>query len=62
MTKVLLTVPEICEATGLGRTKVYQLLQSGELRAVHVGKSVRILPAELERFVGQLQAEQGIDA
>ena len=35
----------------LSRTTVYQLIGSGELRAIHVGRAVRVPESEIERFV-----------
>jgi len=37
-------------ALGLSADRIYRLVRSGELRAIRVGKSVRIEPAELESF------------
>ena len=40
----------------IGRTTVYALMKSGELRPVHIGRSCRISQAEVERYVRRLQA------
>lgn len=45
MDKVLLTPLEAAAALGVGRSKVYELLQSGQLQSVHIGRCRR-LPAE----------------
>jgi excisionase family DNA binding protein len=37
-----LTVKELMVLTGLGRTKCYELVGSGELEAIKVGKAVRV--------------------
>ena len=39
---ILYTVEQFCEATGLGRTKVFELMKSGELETIRVGRSRRI--------------------
>lgn len=54
---LLLTVAEAGQRLSLGRTTVYGLVASGELRAVHVGRSVRIPLAEIEAFASRLIAE-----
>ena len=54
MTKLLHTVPEAAERTGLGRTTIYALLSSGRLGSVKVGTRRLIPAAELERFVESL--------
>lgn len=58
MSKTLLRIPECMETLGLGRSKVYELVTSGELRAIRIGRAVRIPASEVERFVAKLQAEQ----
>lgn len=48
---VLLRAEEAARLLGLGRTSVFALLQSGELRSVTVGRCRRIPVREIERFV-----------
>jgi excisionase family DNA binding protein len=45
MEQLLLRPGEAAEAMGISRSKVYELLASGELPSIRVGKSVRI-PAD----------------
>jgi excisionase family DNA binding protein len=54
--RLLLTPEEAAEVLRVGRTTVYALMKSGELRPVHIGRSCRIGQAELERYVRRLQA------
>ncbi len=42
MDKLLLRPVEAAEAIGIGRSKVYELLASGELPSIHIGGSVRV--------------------
>jgi excisionase family DNA binding protein len=53
-TVVLLRIPEVMERLSLGQTKVYELMSSGELRSVKVGRSRRIASDDLERFIAEL--------
>lgn len=47
-----LKVPEVAELLRLPRTRTYELIQSGELPAVRVGRrSIRVRRDELERFL-----------
>lgn len=48
---LLLTVPDAAKMLAIGKTALYQLIWSGELTPVRIGRSVRFTPAELERFV-----------
>jgi excisionase family DNA binding protein len=54
--RLLLTAEEAANVLRIGRTTVYALMKSGELRPVHIGRSCRISQAELDRFVRRLQA------
>ena len=60
--QTLLRIRDCEHRLGLGRTKIYELIALGELRAVHIGRAVRIPVSEVERFVAQLQADQGDEA
>ena len=51
MDKLLLRPPEVAEALGIGRSKVYELLAQGTLPLVRVGRSIRVPAVELRRWV-----------
>ena len=51
MEQILLRAEEVARALGLGRSKVYELMQSGELPVVRIGRSVRVARAALESWV-----------
>ena len=51
MDKVLLTPVEAATALGIGRSKLYELLQSGRLPSVRIGACRRIPAASIHRFV-----------
>jgi excisionase family DNA binding protein len=49
----LYTIAQTAEALELSRSTVDRLIVTGQLPAVHIGRSVRIQDADLERFVKQ---------
>ena len=53
----LLRVAEVAARLTLSRSKTYELITSGELRALRVGRSRRVLASELERFVAHRMAD-----
>lgn len=53
-TKLLYRVPEVAEALGISRAKVYQLIQSGALRSVKIDSSRLVRFADLMEFVADL--------
>ena len=52
--KLLYRVSEAADLLGLGRSKVYVLMQSGAIRSVKIDGARRIRSDELRRFVDSL--------
>ncbi len=46
-----LSYPEAQKLTGLGKTKLWEIVSSGEIRAAHVGRAVRISRRALEDYM-----------
>lgn len=46
-----LTYPEAQKLTGLGRTTLWTLVSSGEIKAARVGRAVRISRRSLEEYM-----------
>lgn len=53
--KALYSVPEVIEMAGIGRTRLYQELNSGRLKAVKIGKRTCITKAGLESWLSKLE-------
>jgi excisionase family DNA binding protein len=51
--KLLLDVGEVGYALGCGRSLVFRLIATGELRTVKLGRLTRIPLGEVEEFVGR---------
>jgi excisionase family DNA binding protein len=49
--KLLLTISEATHVLAISRSKIYELLNSGNLPSVHIGRSRRIRMTDLEEFV-----------
>jgi excisionase family DNA binding protein len=49
--KLLLTLKEASEVLAISRSKLYDLLNSGYLPSVHIGRSRRLRMSDLEKFV-----------
>lgn len=52
--KLLYRVPEVADALGVSRAKIYQLIQSGTLKSVKIDSSRLIRSADLLEFVADL--------
>jgi excisionase family DNA binding protein len=47
----LLSVEEVCEELGMGRTWVYRRLRSGEIPSVKLGRTIKVRRDELEEYL-----------
>jgi excisionase family DNA binding protein len=54
---LLLTAEETARALRVGRSKVYELMRSGQLRSVKLGGSRRVSTKALAEFVARLEAD-----
>ena len=48
---VALRVEELMPILGIGRNTAYELVRSGKLRSIRVGRQIRIPKAEVLRFL-----------
>lgn len=50
------SVSDVADLLGLGASKIYSLVRSGEIKAVRVGGVIRISRESIERYVASLPA------
>ena len=58
MDKRMLTAVEVAAILGIGRTKVFELMASGELESVAIGRCRRVPIDALDAFVAGLRSPQ----
>lgn len=59
--KLLLKIPEAGARIGVGRSKAYELVASGELFSVRISeRSIRVPVSALKAYVRRLEEEAGI--
>lgn len=58
---LLLTVHEVAEQLGCGRTFVYELISSGEIETVKLGRLRRVPVAALDALVERLRVDARSD-
>ncbi len=51
LARAFFRIPEVCEQLSLGRTAVYRLIASGQLRSCKFGRSTRISASALFEFI-----------
>lgn len=55
----LYSVPEAAVQLSVGRSMVYELLKSGELERVKIGRRSLVLASSIESYINRLRSEQG---
>lgn len=50
----LLKLSEVMAKTGLSRSAVYRVINTGQLKTVKIGRSVRVKESDLHRFIESL--------
>jgi excisionase family DNA binding protein len=51
---LLLTIVEAARLLSVGRTTVYELMERGELRSVHIGRACRVPIVAVNDYVARL--------
>ena len=59
MNPEFLTPAQVQESLGFGKSKVYAMLKDGTLPSIRIGKSVRVDPRALQRWVAELPQKEG---
>jgi excisionase family DNA binding protein len=54
-----MTVAEVAQLMRVSTMTVYRLIKSGELPAVRVGRSYRLRPSDVDRYLGDRYTEAG---
>lgn len=54
----LLTVPQAAALLSIGRTMAYELIATGELEVVHIGRAARVPVAAIEDYVTRLREDR----
>ncbi len=54
--KVALSINEVLEEISIGRTKLYESINNGHLKALKCGRKTLILRKDLEDFLGNLKS------
>jgi excisionase family DNA binding protein len=62
LSPLLLSVTQAAEALAIGRTKIHELLATGAIESVRIGRSRRIPAAALEAYVARLREESAMGA
>ncbi|MGN6621618.1 MAG: helix-turn-helix domain-containing protein [Sphingomonas sp.] len=53
---ITLRIPDACRATGIGRSKLYELIKLGEIETVKIGRITLIPVTSIERLIARCSA------
>lgn len=56
---LLFTPEETADRIRLGRTKTFELIRTGQIESVQIGRLRRVPADAIDSFVARLRAEQG---
>lgn len=59
--RLLYKVKEVAEMLGIGRSKAYELVRTGEIPSVRVGASLRVRGQDVQDYVNNLYADSKSD-
>jgi excisionase family DNA binding protein len=47
----LLSIPQVCQELGMGKSWIYRRLRSGEIPSIRLGRSIKVRRDELEEYL-----------
>ena len=47
----LLSIPQVCQELGMGKSWLYRRLRSGEIPSIRLGRSIKVRRDELEEYL-----------
>jgi excisionase family DNA binding protein len=51
----LLSIPEVCQELGMGKSWVYRKLKSGEIPSIKLGRSIKVKHRDLEVYLESMR-------
>jgi excisionase family DNA binding protein len=49
----LLSIPEVCQRLGMGKSWVYRRIHEGEIPSVKLGRTIKVRRSELENYLNE---------
>ncbi|MEG3146749.1 helix-turn-helix domain-containing protein [Sphingomonas sp. RT2P30] len=59
---IAVRIPEACRMIGIGRSKLYELITSGDIETIKIGASRLVLVASLTKFVDEKRGTRSLKA
>ena len=58
----LLSIPEVCQELGMGKSWVYRRLKSGEIPSIKLGHNIKVKREELEQYLESQRQQPSAEA
>lgn len=58
----LLSIPQLCQELGMGKSWIYRRLRSGEIPSVRLGRTIKVRRDELEQYLGRHHSPERVQA
>lgn len=59
-TQLLFRIPQVAQYLEISRGTVYNIIKTGKLKVVYLGRSPRVTRSELDRFIASLESNQSV--
>ena len=57
----LLSIPEVCQGLGMGKSWVYRRLKNGEIPSIKLGRSIKVKRSDLEGYLESMRYTPAAD-
>jgi len=58
----LLSIPEVCQELGMGKSWIYRRLKSGEIPSIKLGHNIKVKREELEQYLESQRHQPSAEA
>jgi excisionase family DNA binding protein len=58
----LLSIPEVCQGLGMGKSWVYRRLKNGEIPSIKLGRSIKVKRSDLEGYLESMRYTPAAEA
>jgi excisionase family DNA binding protein len=57
----LLSIPEVCQELGMGKSWVYRRLKGGEIPSIKLGRTIKVKRADLDVYLESMRYSVPVD-
>ena len=57
--KIAYAIKDVCNIASIGRTKIYELIKTGELKTIKIGSRTLVTQSALDNWIKRLEKKEG---